>query len=108
MRIGIPLVEITTERLWQEIQNLQSQLNTHNHLSFGSNILSGTVDGYLQSANFVSGSTGWQLNPDGSVEALSATIIGTITATAGAIGGWNINATSIYTGTEDQIGRAHV
>jgi len=32
------------------------------------------------------------------------TMIGTITAGAGAIGGWNINSTSIYTGTEDHDG----
>lgn len=31
-------------------------------------------------------------------------ITGTVTATAGAIGGWTINATSIYTGTEDHNG----
>ena len=32
------------------------------------------------------------------------TLKGAITATTGAIGGWNINATSIYTGTEDHSG----
>jgi len=32
------------------------------------------------------------------------TMIGTITASAGSIGGWNINSTSIYTGTEDHDG----
>lgn len=40
----------------------------------------------------------------GALVATSATITGAITATSGAIGGWNINSTSIYTGTEDHSG----
>ena len=40
----------------------------------------------------------------GALVASSATITGAITATSGAIGGWNVNATSIYTGTEDHSG----
>jgi len=62
------------------------------------------VDGFLQSKNFVSGSTGWKLNNDGIIYATGAEISGTITATAGEIGGWTINTTSIYTGTEDHSG----
>lgn len=40
----------------------------------------------------------------GALVATSATITGAITATSGAIGGWSINSTSIYTGTEDHSG----
>lgn len=47
-------------------------------------------DGYLQSGNFITGSTGWQLDADGNLEANSGTFRGTITATTGAIGGFDI------------------
>jgi hypothetical protein len=58
----------------------------------------------MQSQNFVTGVSGWQIQGDGDVEFGSGTFRGTITATGGAIGGWTINATSIYTGTEDHSG----
>ena len=45
-----------------------------------------------------------ELDASGNLNASSATLSGAITATSGAIGGWNINATSIYTGTEDHSG----
>ena len=40
----------------------------------------------------------------GVLNATSAVISGQITATSGGIGGWSINSTSIYTGTEDHSG----
>ena len=75
----------------------------------GSNILTGangsTVQtGDLRSGNFVKSSTGWQLTSEGNLEANDGDFRGTITATTGLIGKWNINATSIYTGTEDHSG----
>lgn len=48
--------------------------------------------GYLQSQNYVSGSAGWKLLPDGSIEAQDATINGSITATTGAIGGFSVGS----------------
>ncbi len=57
--------------------------------------------GYLQSSNFVQSSSGFRLTADGVIYAVGAVISGSITATSGTIGGWSINSTSIYTGTED-------
>lgn len=47
--------------------------------------------GLIQSYNFVAGTAGWQL-----------TSAGVITALSGAIGGWTIDATSIYSGGASQ------
>ena len=41
------------------------------------------------------------IDASGSMVAQSVTLVGAITATSGGIGGWTINSTSIYTGTED-------
>ena len=71
--------------------------------------------GNLQSTNFHAGSAGWRLDSNGNIEAndgnfrgditgSSGTFTGTITATGGAIGGWSIDTTSIFTGTEDHSG----
>ena len=43
----------------------------------------------------------FKVSSAGALTATGVTITGTITATSGAIGGWTINSTSIYTGTED-------
>ena len=48
-------------------------------------------DGYFQSNNFVTGSTGWRLSPTG-IEAQNGTFSGTITATTGEIGGFDIGS----------------
>ena len=50
------------------------------------------------------GSAEFRVTESGALTASSATITGAITATSGAIGGWTINSTSIYTGTEDFSG----
>ena len=68
MRAEIPLREITIENVWEEVQSLRTELKTHNHLTFGSQGLTGTINGILQSPNFVTGSSGWQVLPTGSVE----------------------------------------
>lgn len=62
------------------------------------------TEGYLQSENFVTGSTGWRIDAEGDLEASSGTFRGALAAATGTIGGWNINSTSIYTGTEDHSG----
>ena len=51
----------------------------------------GTIRDYLQSENYISGTTGWKLRRDGVIEALSIQIAGNST-----IAGWNINSTTIY------------
>lgn len=86
MRTDIPLREITIEEIYQEVQRLKNELLTHNHLTSGSQILTGEVSGILQSPNFVSGSSGWQILPTGSCEFNTGTFRGTINATAGYFG----------------------
>lgn len=55
--------------------------------------------GYIQSANFVAGTSGWRLDSDGTLTAVNATLSGTITATSGTIGGTTISATALTGGT---------
>ena len=54
------------------------------------------IDGVLQSLNFVKGSSGWIIRASGTVELGDGVFRGTITATAGFIGGFTIDATTIY------------
>ena len=70
----------------------------------------GVGDGSTTSAGILIDETGFyacansQTLANANVKILAngtATFTGTVTATAGVIGGWNINSTSIYTGTED-------
>jgi len=59
-------------------------------------------DGFLQSPNFVSGASGWQLNSNGIIKAVGVIISGAITAITGLIGGWTISALAIFKdGTTD-------
>lgn len=51
----------------------------------------GIIRDYLQSENYISGTTGWKLRRDGVIEALSIQIAGNST-----IAGWNIDSTTIY------------
>ena len=63
-----------------------------------SGTLAGNIEvagGYIQSSNFVQGSTGWKLDSDGTLYATGASITGAITATSGTIGGFTIAATTI-------------
>lgn len=52
-------------------------------------------ESYLQSKNFTSGSTGWRIDSNGDLEANSGTFTGTITASSGSIGGFNIGSNFI-------------
>lgn len=58
--------------------------------------------GNLRSASFIQGEAGWRIKANGDVEFNDGTFRGTITATAGTIGGWTISAHSIIGG--DQSG----
>lgn len=57
------------------------------------------VGGFIQSKNYVASVSGWRLSSDGTLNAINAVLSGSITATAGAIGGWVINATNITSGS---------
>jgi hypothetical protein len=52
----------------------------------------------IRSGAYKKGISGWALNPDGSIEALNATIVGNITATTGTIGGWSIVSNTLVSG----------
>jgi len=54
--------------------------------------------GYIESEDFVAGTSGFQIN-GGVAEFNDVTIRGTIYATLGVIGGWTIGATSLSTAT---------
>lgn len=57
----------------------------------------------LESSNFVTGTSGFQIKDDGNVEFSNGTFRGTLQATVGDIGGWTIDATSIYATTTGTI-----
>ena len=81
-----------TEGAISTIQVSGSEVSTEN-------IVSGEIDGnisfiggFIQSKNFVSGSAGWRLSADGTLEAINATLSGAVTATSGTIGGFSIGS----------------
>lgn len=59
----------------------------------------GTIGGPLKSSNFVTGSTGWRLLPDGTAEFSGVTVRGSIYSTQGTIGGITINANGLNAGS---------
>ena len=61
------------------------------------------VPNAIQSTNFVSGVSGFQLKDTGDVELNGLTVRGTVYATAGQIGGWSIASDSIYATTTGVI-----
>ena len=61
----------------------------------------GDITFYSDGSNSSIHAKNFYIDASGNLTATSATLTGTVTATAGAIGGWSINSTSIYTGTED-------
>lgn len=79
MREDIPLRKITIEEVWAEVQRLRNELQTHTHLGLGgSQLLTGEVNGIIQSPNFVSGVSGWRFTPDGDIEGNSGTFRGNL------------------------------
>jgi hypothetical protein len=93
------------EGLEYEISQLKDTLNKYKFQGSQGWVGNQTIQsGFLQSSNFVQSSSGFRLTADGIIYATGAVISGAITATSGTIGGWSINATSIYTGTEDHTG----
>lgn len=57
----------------------------------------------IQSRNFVTGSTGFKILDDGSVEFSDGTFRGTLSAPIGTIGGWTIASDSLYATTTGTI-----
>lgn len=53
----------------------------------------GVIGGRLKSSNYVAGSSGWQLRPDGVAEFSGVIVRGTVYATSGTVGGWSIGST---------------
>ena len=70
----------------------------------GANTIGFTPAGGNAIFSGTTGSPEFAVTPGGALTCTGATISGALTATTGAIGGWTINATSIYTGTEDHSG----
>lgn len=56
------------------------------------------IDGWLQSANFVTGTTGWRIDSDGNVEFSNGYFRGDISAATGAFAG-TVSASNITAGT---------
>jgi hypothetical protein len=70
----------------------------------GAASIDGTItagDG-IQSSDYVAGSAGWRIDGDGTAEFDAANIRGTISATTGAIGGWDVTATALEA-TDDSV-----
>lgn len=58
----------------------------------------GVIGGTLKTSNYVAGSSGWILRPDGVAEFSGVIVRGTIYSTAGTIGGITINANGLNAG----------
>ena len=98
-----------------KLVDLQNQINDLRAFSTKNEFSNGTLvtkevsqlSGGYQSANFVTGVTGWRFDALGNLEAGSGyfrgditgatgTFTGAITASSGSIGGWTISPTAIY------------
>lgn len=93
MRPEVLLRKITIEEINAEVQRLRNEIQTHNHLDIGNaQLLTGEVKGILQSPNFVSGSSGWRISPDGTVEFSAGIFRGTLDAASGTLGAITIGS----------------
>ncbi len=72
---------------------------TEDHSGYTAN--AGNITIYSDASNASIHAKNFYINESGNMTAQSVTLTGAVTATSGAIGGWTINSTSIYTGTED-------
>lgn len=59
------------------------------------------VNNIIKSNNYIAGSAGWAINGNGNAEFSGVTVRGTVVANAGAVGGINISASSIYSSDYD-------
>jgi hypothetical protein len=97
---------MTPDELQLQIVQLQNQITELRGL-ISSGQYSNTVlqnknviqaSGAMQSPDFVTGSTGWSINSDGSVEFSDGVFRGDITATTGTIGSTTISSTALTGG----------
>lgn len=75
--------------------SIQATAISANQLTAGN----GVIGGSLKSANYVAGSSGWIVRPDGWAEFSGVIVRGTIYSTAGTIGGITINANGLNAGS---------
>lgn len=90
---------ITIDSSTKEGTPEEPQANTANMADTGTVKESGgsakITQNSIQSINYIKGQSGWFLSADGILYAIGAVISGTITAIAGAIGGWILSATKL-------------
>lgn len=69
-------------------------------------IRSNNYNGTIAANNVITanGTTGWAITSTGQAEFDNAVIRGNVTANAGAIGGWNVDSNSLYSGTKSSNG----
>ena len=79
-----------TQNVGQPVNIDKSSVSESNIVSIAGGAL--LKSGYFQSSNYVKGKSGFNINSDGSVEFGDGEFRGEITATTGAIGGFNIGA----------------
>ncbi len=102
-----PLRKFTLEDLTKKVFDLELFIDKHNHETGTQNIPAnaiqdGTVSGFLQSQNFITGvnGSGWKLFPDGAIEANEGNFRGDITGSTGTFSG------SITIGTGNNVVKA--
>jgi len=72
--------------------------NFNNGIIESGNIQLDSNNNKIKTADFSSGTKGWSLNNNGTVEFQDGTFRGSITATTGSIGGWTISTSEISSG----------
>lgn len=92
---------LTATNLLLDAGNQEIKLGTGNDII---SLDAADADYRLAIGHATYGSAPFRVTKAGVLTATGATITGTITATLGAIGGWSIDGTSIYTGVEDHSG----
>lgn len=94
-QIRLP-IDSTSLAVLRKAIGVVNNLTPEGGVQIGTNALvNGIVDGYIKSRNYVTGTTGWSINADGSAEFSNVIVRGYIAATTGTVGGWTINATSL-------------
>lgn len=78
-----PLFSDTVQSANSFTSGISSQLIQSGDMSYNANL----VDGYLQSSNYVSGTTGWKIAANGDAEFESGYFRGDISAATGSFGG---------------------
>lgn len=91
-QIRLP-IDSTSLAVLRKSLGVVNNLTPEGGAMLGTNCLvNGIVDGYIKSRNYVPGSTGWKVLADGTAEFGSVVMRGSVTATTGAIGGFDIGS----------------